>query len=150
VEQGGFFLLWGFHGYVMSDYGNPEKPWPGNKEYDLVAFDPRRNRWESQFPFEKEEEWRRALPPMHMCSYYQGITIGSHRPQLKEREGVLRPDLNVVFDQLTYDSRRARMLYFTGGRTFAYDVSPDGKTYTFHLDRLGPGLRSGKQDSLIG
>src|SRR5262249_40342206 len=41
---------------------------------------------------------------------------------LKMREGVLRPDLNIVFDQLTYDAKRARMLYFTGGRTFAYDV----------------------------
>jgi hypothetical protein len=122
VEEGGYFLLWGFHGYVMSDYGNPEKPWSGNKEYDLVAFDPRRGSWDSHLPFEKEEEWRRALPPMHMCSYYQGITIGSHRPQLKDREGVLRPDLNVVFDQLAYDRRRARMIWFTGGRTFAYDV----------------------------
>ena len=122
VEEGGYFLLWGFHGYVMSDYGNPEKPWHGNKEYDLVAFDPRTGRWESRLPFEREEQWRATPPPMHMCSYYQGITIGSHRPQLKEREGVLRPDLNIVFDQVTYDRRRARMIYFTGGRTFAYDV----------------------------
>jgi len=35
---------------------------------------------------------------------------------------VLRPDLNIVFDQVTYDTKRSRMVYFTGGRTFAYDV----------------------------
>ncbi len=122
VDDGAYFLLWGFMGYVMSDYGNPEKPWNGNTEYDIVIFDPRKGTWESQYPREKASEWRNHPPPMHMCSYYQGITIGSHRPQLKEREGILRPDLNVVFDQVTYDTRRSRMIYFTGGRTFAYDV----------------------------
>jgi hypothetical protein len=122
VEDGGYFLLWGYMGYVMSDYGNPEKPWHGNNEYDVVVFNPRKGKWESQYPYEKENEWRNNPPPMHLCSYYQGITIGSHRPQLKEREGVLRPDLNVIFDQVAYDSKRARMIYFTGGRTFAYDV----------------------------
>ena len=35
---------------------------------------------------------------------------------------MLRPDLNIVFDQVTYDRGRSRLVYFTGGRTFAYDV----------------------------
>ena len=90
--------------------------------YDLVVFDPRKGRWDSQYPPEKENEWRNSPPPMHHCTSYQGITTGSYRPQLKEREGVLRPDLNIVFDQVAYDTKRSRMIYFTGGRTFAYDV----------------------------
>jgi hypothetical protein len=121
AENEDIMLLWGFHGYDSSDYGNPEKPWDGNKEYDIVAFDLACGTWKSHLPHEKQDAWADNPPPMHMCSYYQGITIGSHRPQLKMREGVLRPDLNVVFDQVTWDSKRERMVYFTGGRTFAYD-----------------------------
>ena len=122
VEDGGYFLLWGFMGFITEYYGNPETPFAENTEYDIVIFDPETGRWSNQLPFEKEEEWSRELPPMHLCSYYQGITTGSYRPQLKEREGVLRPDLNIVFDQVAYDSKRSRMVYFTGGRTFAYDM----------------------------
>ena len=122
VEESRSFLLWGFMGHVTDDYVSPERPWTENPEYDLVAFNPQTARWLSVYPLAKEKEWRTQLPPMHECNAYQGITIGSHRPQFKMREGVLRPDLNIVFDQLAYDSKRARMLYFTGGRTFAYDV----------------------------
>lgn len=122
VDDGRYFLLWGFMGYVTDQYGGPEEPWTGNNEYDIVIFDPQKGRWESQFPREKESEWRGNPPPMYHCTSYQGITTGSYRPQLKERDGVLRPDLNVVFDQVAYDSTRSRMIYFTGGRTLAYDV----------------------------
>jgi hypothetical protein len=116
------FLLWGFNGYYSEDYGNPEEPWSGNKEYDIVAFNPVTGHWENHFPHSKVEEWSKSLPPMHMVNSYQGITPGYYRPQLRERGGVLRPDLNIVGDQVTYDSKRRRMVYFTGGRTFAYQV----------------------------
>lgn len=122
VDDGGYFLLWGFMEYATDDYGNPERPWNGNKEYDLVAFDPRTGAWASQYPREKEREWANQPPPVHQCSSYYGITTGSYRPQLKARGGVPRPDMNIVFDQVAYDRKRARMIYFTGGRTFAYDV----------------------------
>jgi hypothetical protein len=116
------FLLWGFHGFYTSDYGNPENPWSGNKEYDIVAFNPVTGRWENHFPHSKTDEWNKSLPPMHHVNSYQGITPGYYRPQLRERGGILRPDLNIVGDQVTYDSRRHRMVYFTGGRTLAYQV----------------------------
>jgi hypothetical protein len=121
-DAGGYFLLWGFMGHVTEYYGNPEEPWHGNSEYDLVAFDPRAGKWLSHYPFEKQSEWLGRPPPVHECHSYQGITTGSYRPQLKLRDGVLRPDLNIVFDQVAYDSRRGRMIYFTGGRTLFYDV----------------------------
>jgi len=117
------FLLWGFLGWITDIYHNPDNPPEESPEYDMVAFDPGLGRWVNHLPFEKQEEWSRELPPLHGCSSYQGITTGSYRPQLKEREGVLRPDMNIVFDQVTWDSRRQRMVYFTGGRTFAYDPS---------------------------
>ena len=123
AEDAGAFLLWGYMGHVTEFYGNPDEPFSNNLEYDIVAFFPESGEWTDHLPLEKEEEWSRELPPLHQCSSYQGITIGSHRPQLKVREGILRPDLNILFDQVTYDGKRSRMVYFTGGRTFAYDVA---------------------------
>ena len=122
VENGDYFLLWGYMGFITEYYGGPHIPYKENPEYDIVIFDPKVERWQSQLPFEKELEWSLNLPPMYLCNNYQGITIGSHRPQLKLRDGVLRPDLNIIFDQVTYDSMRSQMVFFTGGRTFAYDV----------------------------
>ena len=123
VDSGGYFLQWGFIGHVTEFYGGPDSPPEETPEYDLVYFDPVVGRWQNHLPFEKEEEWRQQLPPLHMVSSYQGIATGSRRPQLKLREGVLRPDLNLVFDQVAYDQKRDRMVFFTGGRTFGYDVS---------------------------
>lgn len=116
------FLLWGFHGFLTDNYGNPEEPWTGNKEYDMVAFNQDAGRWENHLPKDKEEAWNKNPPPMHLTHHYMGITPGYYHSQLKEREGVLRPDLNIVSDQVTYDSKRRRMVYFTGGRTLAYLV----------------------------
>lgn len=122
AEEAGAFLLWGYMGHITEYYGSPDEPYSENPEYDMVAYSVKEGVWQNHLPPGKEAEWSRNLPPLHQCSSYQGITIGSHRPQLKLREGILRPDLNIVFDQVTYDSKRGRMVYFTGGRTFAYDV----------------------------
>ena len=122
VEDGGYFLLWGYLSYNVYIYGGPDTPRTDSPEYDIVVFDPQVGEWRSQLPFEKEDEWSRQLPPMYLCQSYHGITTGSHRPQLKRRDGVLRPDLNIVFDQVAYDRKRSRMVYFSGGRTLAYDV----------------------------
>jgi hypothetical protein len=116
------FVLWGFQAFESWYRGSPETPWDENQEYDVVIFRPETGRWENHFPFQKVQLWSQQLPPMYPVWYYHGITSGGYRPELKERDGILRPDLNIVSDQVTYDSRRSRMVYFTGGRTFAYDV----------------------------
>lgn len=116
------FLLWGYQGFPSDNYYTPEDPWRENKEYDMVSFSTDAGRWENHFPKNKQAEWSKALPPMHLADNYSGITPGYYHVQLKEREGVLRPDLNIVGDQVTYDSKRRRMVYFVGGRTLAYDV----------------------------
>ncbi|MBL7736198.1 MAG: hypothetical protein JNL51_12120, partial [Chitinophagaceae bacterium] len=115
------FLLWGFHEFLSEDYGNPEIPWAGNKEYDMVGFNPAAGRWENQIP-QNKSEWQSQLPPMHLADNYYGITAGHCLSQFKSREGVLRPDLNIVGDQVAYDSKRRRMVYFITGRTYAYLV----------------------------
>ena len=56
VNDQQYFLLWGFMGHVTSQYGHSEEPWAGNNEYDLVAFDPLKGKWESQYPQQKEKE----------------------------------------------------------------------------------------------
>lgn len=124
VEKGGYFLLWGDMGHFVYEnaYGGPHTPIDQNPEYDIVTFNIKNRTWENQLPFEKQEEWSSTLPPIYRCNYYKGITTGSYRPQLKMRDGVFRPDLNIVCDQVTYDTRRSRMVYFTGGRTFEYDT----------------------------
>jgi len=122
VNETDTFLLWGFMGHLTDDYGSPDHPWSGNREYDMVGFDLTSHQWRSHLPRRKEAVWSRHPPPVHECNSYQGITTGSYRTGLVEREGVLRPDLNIVFDQLAYDTKRARLVYFTGGRTLAYDV----------------------------
>ena len=123
VDTGAYFFQWGYLGFVSEFYGTPDEPYTENPEYDIVTFSVKDGNWQNQFPLGKEEDWSRNLPPLYQCASYQGITTGSRRPQLKLRDGVLRPDLNIVFDQLAYDSHRDRMVFFTGGRTFAYDIS---------------------------
>jgi hypothetical protein len=41
---------------------------------------------------------------------------------VEEEQGVPRPDLNIVFDQLTYRLENNSLYYFTGGLTAVYDV----------------------------
>ena len=123
VPERGVFLLWGFHCWNVYIYGGPETPYDENTEYDIVAFDPDSARWLNEFPRGREQEWARELPPMYLSKFYHGITTGSYRTGLEMRDGVLRPDLNIVFDQVTWDSRRERMVFFTGGRTLAYDIN---------------------------
>ncbi len=122
VPDQGRFLLWGYHEWNVYIYGNPDIPWEDNTEYDLVAFDPDSLRWLNVLPRGKESLWADSLPPMHLSKFYHGITTGSYRTGLAERDGVLRPDLNVVYDQVTFDTKRRRMVYFTGGRTLAYNI----------------------------
>src|SRR3989339_1116667 len=50
VPDQGYFLLWGYLGFVTEYYGNPEVPYQDNTEYDIVTFKPREGHWRSQFP----------------------------------------------------------------------------------------------------
>lgn len=125
APNAGAFFLWGF---MNSDpdllQEHPLMPVP---EYDMVFFDPAVRRWQNHFPQEWEKLWTRKLPLAYTPRAYSGITTGSERTVLRgpaaEKEGVARPDLNVVFDQVTYVPGRKWLVYFTGGLTAAYDVA---------------------------
>jgi len=116
------FLLWGYLSRDVYTYGGPHAPIADNAETDLVRFDLADGGWRSEIPVGREI-WAHDPPPMYPARSYHGITTGSYRSDLRMRDGVFRPDLNIVYDQVTYDSKRDRMVYFSGGNTFFYEVS---------------------------
>ena len=83
-------------------------------------------RWRNHLPKRYEAAWGRKLPMSTLPRTYSGITTGSERVLLRggtaQAEGVPRPDLNLVFDQVTYHAPTRSLVFFTGGLTAAYDV----------------------------
>jgi len=124
APKAGVFVLWGF----MNDDPDllQEQPLMRIPEYDVVAFDLAGKQWQSQFPSEWAAAWKKQLPLAYVPRTYSGITTGSERTVLRgptaDREGVPRPDLNVVFDQVAYHPPTDSLIYFTGGLTAAYHV----------------------------
>ena len=125
VPEARAFFLWGF----MND--DPELlqefPLMQVPEYDMVFFDPAESVWRNHLPRQREELWSKKLPFTYIPRTYAGITSGSERTLLRsptdEAEGVPRPDLNIVFDQVAYDPELKALIYFTGGLTAAYRVA---------------------------
>ncbi|PYV13706.1 MAG: hypothetical protein DMG07_13605 [Acidobacteria bacterium] len=118
------FFLWGFMNAdpgLLQEQSAVESP-----EYDMVFFDPGEGRWRNHLPKRYEAAWGRKLPMSTLPRTYSGITTGSERILLRggtaQAEGVPRPDLNLVFDQVTYHAPTRSLVFFTGGLTAAYDV----------------------------
>jgi hypothetical protein len=132
------FVLWG---YMNNDPDLlQEQPLMQIPEYDVVAFDPADGRWRSQLPAEWAELWQKRLPLAYVPRTYSGITSGSEHTVMRgatnEKEGVPRPDLNIVFDQVVYVPSMRALLYFTGGLTAAYD--PAERRWTDLAPRHSP------------
>ena len=125
AEKSGQFTLWGFMTPDMELL--QENPLMEIPEYDVVAFDPVVRRWVNHFPPNMEREWSRKLPLGYVPRTYAAITTGSERTVMRgstdDAEGVPRPDLNIVFDQVAYRPQNDSLYYFTGGLTARYDVS---------------------------
>ncbi|MDA2928698.1 hypothetical protein MYX84_01940 [Acidobacteria bacterium AH-259-O06] len=123
VPEAGAFFLWGFMNAdpdLLQEHPLMEIP-----EYDMVVFHPEKRRWRNHFPKGWESKWSKKLPLAYIPWAYSGITTGSERTVLRgptERSGAPRPDLNIVFDQVTYHPGSHSLIYFTGGLTAAYDV----------------------------
>ena len=103
-----------------------EQPLMEIPEYDMVGFDPRERRWVNHLPKRWESQWSKKLPLAYIPRTYSGITTGSERTVLRgltdDAGGAPRPDLNVVFDQVSYHPPTNSLIYFTGGLTAAYDT----------------------------
>lgn len=125
VPDAGAFLLWGFMDAdpeLLQEHPLMEVP-----EYDMVAFAPTAGRWRNHLPRQRASEWSRKLPLAYIPRTYSGITTGSERTVMRgptsEKDGVARPDLNIVFDQVSYHPGLKSLVYFTGGLTAAYRVA---------------------------
>jgi hypothetical protein len=103
-----------------------EQPLMEIPEYDVVGFDPRERRWLNHLPKRWESQWSKKLPLAYIPRTYSGITTGSERTVLRgltdDAGGAPRPDLNVVFDQVSYHPPTNSLIYFTGGLTAAYET----------------------------
>jgi len=125
VPEAQAFFLWGFMNAdpdLLQEHPLMEVP-----EYDVVYFDPAEGLWRNHLPRQRTVEWSRKLPLSYIPRTYAGITTGSERTLLRgptdEADGVTRPELNIVFDQVTYHPGLRSLVYFTGGLTAAYDVA---------------------------
>ncbi len=138
ASEANAFFLWGY----MND--NPdllqEHPLMKVPEYDVVSLDLSEGRWKSHLPPLWEKGWSRRLPLAYIPRTYSGITTGSERTMMRgstdEEEGVPRPDLNIVFDQVAYRAANNSLYFFTGGLTAVYNIS--GRRWTDLRPRHSP------------
>lgn len=108
--------------------------------YDIVTFKVGDKRWKNSFPLGKEKEWAGQKWPNwnrygywsrmknwkgpHVKKFYDycvGGFMATNRVSFTTTEGILRPSRCPTFHQACWDSKRNRMVYFVGGKTFAYD-----------------------------
>lgn len=117
------FILWGFADHDPEHL--QEVPLMALPEYDVVSFRTAEGRWRNHLPASREREWSTRLPLAFLPRTYSAITTGSERTVLRgltdEANGVPRPDLNIVFDQVAWHPALRSLVYFTGGLTAAYD-----------------------------
>ena len=103
-----------------------EHPLAEVPEYDVVTFDLNESRWRNHLPPAWEAEWSKKLPLAYIARTYAGLTTGSERTVLRsptdEHEGAPRPDLNLLFDQISYHPGTQSLFCFTGGLTASYNV----------------------------
>jgi hypothetical protein len=114
--------LWGFGGKMLSR--------SRFERYELEIFMPADCKWADALPAGKAHEWWGGNWPPFRLYGYEGTdgprirSIGSEqapRVEMAEVEGVLRPSPVAIFNQCCYDSKRWRILFFAGGKTFALD-----------------------------
>jgi hypothetical protein len=90
--------------------------------------------WQPSFPKEKQAEWSKDLWPdwarpkgvkNPKWKVIRGPREGSENPgfvmSFVNTDGVVRPNRCPIFHQATWDSKRRKMFFFAGGRTFTYD-----------------------------
>lgn len=107
--------------------------------YGVETFSTGDMRWQQSFPLGKEKSWANQRYPNwpmsgqtsrlkswkgpHVDAADQIVAGFMQRNVVSfvETEGILRPTRCPTFYQGCWDSKRNRMVYFVGGKTFAYD-----------------------------
>jgi hypothetical protein len=117
------------------NWGRPSSSrwWGYTRRYDVETLNlsDTSPTWKESFPREKEEEWAKGLWPdwdrtkKPKWKVIRGPRFGSEKPGFNmsfvKTEDILRPNHCPIFNQGTWDSKRKRMFFFVGGKTFTYD-----------------------------
>ncbi|HRT97881.1 MAG TPA: kelch repeat-containing protein, partial [Planctomycetota bacterium] len=125
------FLLWGKLG------GHREE----SKRYEaqVLKLGDQAPEWQEAFPPGKEAAWANGRFPNWGCGCHRlgyqperpwlesaadrwiGGSAEINRVTFVETDGVVRPTRAYTHHQAAYDSKRGRLVYYVGGKTFAYD-----------------------------
>ena len=109
-----------------------------SKKYDVETFDFTSHTWTDSLPKGKEQTWANAQFPSWVWHGQSAQNAGSrlvknaadrnvggygspNQVDFVETEGILRPTRSPTFNQACYDTKRDRLLFFLGGKTFSYD-----------------------------
>jgi len=106
--------------------------------------------WADSLPMGKEETWAGGTFPNWGCHCHRlrkeqrealkgpwsdkitdswlGTSTSINVVRFVETDGVVRPTRCYTFNQATYDTKRNRLLFYVGGKTFAYD--PKARAWT--------------------
>ena len=132
------FFLWGKIG------GHREE----SKRYEaqILKLSEDTPEWMEAFPHGKEAAWANGQFPNWGCGCHRlgykperpwlgdaadrwiGGSAEINRVSFVEAEGISRPTRAYTHHQAAYDSKRGRLVYYVGGRTFAYD--PQKRVWT--------------------
>ena len=106
--------------------------------YELESFDPLEATWIEALPAGKAEAWSGGKHPPFVIYGQSGPAEGPafrsvgnqsfNQVSFHEFDGVARPSPLLIFNQVCYDSKRERAIFFAGGHTFALD--PVTNTWT--------------------
>ncbi|MEQ8786310.1 MAG: kelch repeat-containing protein [Pirellulaceae bacterium] len=130
APEAGRLYLWGFGGDqpVRNRYAL----------YELEQFELPSGGWGEALPSRKADAWAGGKHPPFVIHGRSGPAEGptfrsvgnqSHNEvTFHDIDGVVRPSPVRIFNQVCYDTRRGRAVFFAGGRTFALD--PKTNTFT--------------------
>lgn len=131
AEDVGRIYLWGVGG-KMRDRATFDR-----YELESFAIDAGGQKWIEALPKGKEQLWAKSqFPPFHLHGI-EGtdgpriMLVGTGIPNVVrflDKDGVQRPSPIHTFNQACYDSKRKRIVYHGGGKTFALD--PATNTWT--------------------
>jgi len=129
ADRPGRLVLWGFGGKMLSR--------SRYARYELESFSPPAGPWVDALPASKAAAWAGGHWPEFRLYGHEGTdgprirsvsSMRANRVTFHEADGVSRPSPVATFNQACHDTRRGRMVFFAGGRTFALD--PRTNTWT--------------------
>ncbi|HQL73870.1 MAG: Kelch motif protein [Planctomycetes bacterium ADurb.Bin126] len=122
--------LWGIGGHT------PQRN--RYQRYELESFRMPAGTWFEALPASRADAWAKGKHPPFTIHGMSGPAVGPalrsvgnqsyNEVRFHDFDGVSRPSPVTVFNQVCYDSKRGRLVFFAGGRTFALDAATNAWT----------------------